>query len=301
MMACIPLIILLALVPADAAEKPVVTRVDARYLDRMVVFTVEWQSPNPVSSIRVHIGKIRREIKVDEYDNRRNQAGYWGESTVEFALAPEQGQDGVPYLLQLEDELRQKSDQFNGKVMFSASAGKDADDAWGKAHLDKFANPPPLGAPQTSSTPYTPFDPVTGQPQSTTGSYPAGSYPPGGYSPGSGPPGSSPPGSSPSGDGTVFYIENIGHEYRDGVVSVVVTVVEPSGAGVKEIVVVVVDANQNQISGDRLTDISFVNGRYRATKMFQLPDGTYHLQGQAENRNGTLSSILTSKELKVGK
>ncbi len=291
MMACIPLIFLLALVQADAAEKPAVTRVDARYLDRMVVFKVEWQSPNPVSFIRVHIGKIRREIKIDEYDNRRNQAGYWGESTVEFALAPEQGQEGVPYVLQLEDDLRQKSDQVTGKVMFSASAGKDADDTWGKAHLDKFANPPPLGAPQTSSTPYTPFDPVTGQPQSTTGSYPAGSYPPG----------SNPPGNSPSGDGTVFYIENIGHEYRDGVVSVVVTVVEPSGAGVKEIVVVVVDANQNQISGDRLTDISLVNGRYKATRMFQLPDGTYYLQSQAESRNGTLTSIVTSKELKVGK
>ena len=290
-LACIPLILLLALVPADAAEKPAVTRVDARYLDRVVVFTVEWQSPNPVSSIRIHVGKISQEIRIDEYDNRRNRSGYWGESTVQVALAPEQGQDGVPYVLQLEDELRQKSDQFNGKVMFSASAGKDADDAWGKAHLDKFANPPPLGAPQTSSTPYTPFDPVTGQPQSTTGSYPAGSYPPGGYS----------PGSSPSGDATVFYIENIGHEYRDGVVSVVVTVVEPSGAGVKEIVVVVVDANQNQISGDRLTEISFLNGRYRATKMFQLPDGTYYLQSQAESRNGTLSSIVTSKELKVGK
>ena len=44
--------------------------------------------PNPVTFIRVIIGKEQKEVKVDEYDNKRNPDGYWGEATIVANAAP---------------------------------------------------------------------------------------------------------------------------------------------------------------------------------------------------------------------
>jgi hypothetical protein len=276
------LLSLVAAGSAAAAEKPAVTRHDARYLDRSVVFTVEWQSPNPVTFVRVYVGKVKKEVKIDEYDNRRNRAGYSGESTVEFTLAPDQYQDSVPYILQIEDELRQKSDQITGKVAFPGFARKEADDGWGRQHLDKFSTPPQVGAPNTSppggvppgppppGSPYDPYAqggypqggipqggyPQPGYPQGGApdpyGAYPQGGTPQGGY-PQAGYPQSGvpdpyggyppPPGYPPANAQGSFYVENIRPNAVRGTVNVKVSVYDGSGVPPKAIDVWIVDRN----------------------------------------------------------
>ena len=98
-----------------AAGKPDVTRHEASFLESAVNLHVEWQSPNPVVVVKISLGNIQKEIKVDPYDNRRNPSGYSGEANVTIAL------DWIPnqpfsYVIQLEDELRIKSPLVTGKV-----------------------------------------------------------------------------------------------------------------------------------------------------------------------------------------
>ncbi len=286
----IPSIVLLAAaVQAAAGEKPSVTRCDARYLDRNVVFTVEWQSPNPVTLIRVHIGNSRKDVKVDEYDNRRNQAGYSGESTIEIALSPDQARDGAPYIVQIEDDVRQKSEQVTGKVRLPAAAKQESGDNWGRTHLDKFANPPPIGAPNTSSTPYSAVDPVTGQPQVTAGSYPQNPQDQTGYT-------------AANAGAAGFCVENIIYENLGDAVNVTVTVVDPSGTGVDSINLTIIDANLAPIQAqpDRITQIDFINGKFVGKTTLRLPGGTYYVRGVAVNRTGQPSSEMTSAPLTVG-
>jgi hypothetical protein len=76
---------------------------------------IEWQSPNPIVAVRISVGNKQQDIKVDPYDNRRNPSGYAGEVTVTIGL------DWTPYqpfnyVIQLEDELRMKSELVTGKV-----------------------------------------------------------------------------------------------------------------------------------------------------------------------------------------
>ncbi|MBF0330278.1 MAG: hypothetical protein HQL10_14085 [Nitrospirae bacterium] len=114
-----------------AKEKPEITRHDVQYLDRKVSVTVQWQSPNPVTFVRISAGQDQRDIKVDEYDNRRNQDGYSGEVSISLNVDPRLYQDSIPYVIQIEDDIRQKSELMTGKVkIFTA---KEKDDDWGQA------------------------------------------------------------------------------------------------------------------------------------------------------------------------
>lgn len=103
-----------------AAGKPDVTIHEATYMEGTVSMHIEWQSPNPVVMVKITIANKQQEIKVDPYDNKRNRDGYAGEVNVTVGL------DYVPnqpfnYIIQLEDELRIKSDLARGKVKTSSS------------------------------------------------------------------------------------------------------------------------------------------------------------------------------------
>jgi streptogramin lyase len=113
-----------------AKGKPVITRHDAVYMQNAVHFTVQWQSPNPVAKVSISAGSERKEVAVDEYDNRRNPSGYEGEVTVIANLTPGMS-EAVSYVVQLEDDLRQRSDLATGKLT-PPKAAKMEDDNWGK-------------------------------------------------------------------------------------------------------------------------------------------------------------------------
>ena len=63
---------------AHSKEKPEIVRLDAEYTEMLVKINVHWQSSNPVTIIRAIVGKEQKELKVDEYDNRRNPDGLHG-------------------------------------------------------------------------------------------------------------------------------------------------------------------------------------------------------------------------------
>jgi hypothetical protein len=91
----------------------------------------------------VFAGRGEKEIKIDEYDNRRNPYGFSGEASVIVPLDPTQFQDGVAYQIQIEDDLRQKSQILSGQIKlptqtlpgFYGTPGMPVapqDDNWGK-------------------------------------------------------------------------------------------------------------------------------------------------------------------------
>ena len=98
------------------AKKPEVIRHDAQYMDRQVSMSIEWQSSEPVVSVRVAAGKELKEVKVDAYDNKRNPQGYSGEVSIVLQADPLLYQEAVPYTVQLTDEDGQKSTLVTGKV-----------------------------------------------------------------------------------------------------------------------------------------------------------------------------------------
>jgi hypothetical protein len=107
--------VLLAFNSLWAVGKPDVTTHEATFLGNAVNMHIEWQSPNPIVTVRISVGNKQKDIKVDPYDNKRNPSGYAGEVTVTIGL------DSVPtqpfnYVIQLEDELRMKSELITGKV-----------------------------------------------------------------------------------------------------------------------------------------------------------------------------------------
>ena len=65
-----------AVIYCSAAGKPEITNHTAQYLDRALSVSIQWQSENPVTKVRVTAGKGQKDIVVDEYDNRRNPYGY---------------------------------------------------------------------------------------------------------------------------------------------------------------------------------------------------------------------------------
>ncbi len=113
-------LVLLAFNSLRAVGKPDVTSHEATFLGSTVNMHIEWQSPNPIVTVRISIANKQQDIKVDPYDNRRNPSGYAGEVNVTIGL------DWVPnqpfnYVIQLEDELRMKSALVTGKVKVPAS------------------------------------------------------------------------------------------------------------------------------------------------------------------------------------
>ncbi len=99
-----------------AQSRPVITRLDTQYLDNNVNINVHWESRNPVVMVRVLAGADQKEVKVDEYDNKRNPRGYTGEVTIVLNAQPRPGMDFINYVVYLEDDLRQKSEQMTGRT-----------------------------------------------------------------------------------------------------------------------------------------------------------------------------------------
>ncbi len=140
---------------AYAKEKPEIVRCDAQYLDALVRISVQWQSPNPVTVIRAVIGKEQKEVKVDEYDNKRNPDGYWGEVTITVQGSPGMNQEGIPFVVQVEDDLRQKSEQVTGNV--KPPAGQmtgSSEGAWSGGGAQQVGGTWPAGGAGTGGTPW---------------------------------------------------------------------------------------------------------------------------------------------------
>lgn len=134
---------------AYAAKKPTIVSHDETYVSRTVRFRVAWQSENPVVMVKIFTGREQKELKVDEYDNRRTRDGYSGEVNAVVELDPAFAEEALAFVIQLEDDARLKSDLVTGKVQI-VRAKKD-DDQWGQ---DKLTSQPsmqqPAGSQQTT-------------------------------------------------------------------------------------------------------------------------------------------------------
>jgi len=122
------------------AKKPTVTRHDAQYLDKAVKINVQWQSSEPIVSIKIAAGKGEKVIKVDPYGNKRNPDGYNGEEDIVLETEPAASQTVIPYSIQIEDEDGQKSSLVTGQVKIpgataTAAAATTQEDQWGKDKL----------------------------------------------------------------------------------------------------------------------------------------------------------------------
>lgn len=108
------LIMLTAGVNSSAAERPEIIRHDVTRLENGLNFIIMWQSSNPVTRVVISAGREQKEIRVDEYDNRRNPDGYSGEVS---AIVPTEGiANTLQYTIQLEDDIRLRSEPIAGKI-----------------------------------------------------------------------------------------------------------------------------------------------------------------------------------------
>ena len=110
--ACV--IFALLAVNAIAASKPEITKCDIHYSNNAINANIHWQSENPVTKVKIFTGPELKEIAVDEYDNRRNPQGYSGEVSAVIPITTPG--EFVAYVVQVEDDLHQKSEQTVGKV-----------------------------------------------------------------------------------------------------------------------------------------------------------------------------------------
>ena len=137
------LLSVLAVSAFAAGGKPDVIRHEGTYLDRALHVIVQWQSHNPVAKVRITAGREQKEIKVDEYDNKRNPNGYDGEVTVVIPVDPALFQAAVPYVVQIEDDLNQRSNLISGRADLPKSSfaggpmpqGGGHGDGWGRDHV----------------------------------------------------------------------------------------------------------------------------------------------------------------------
>lgn len=147
------LLVLLTAAAVFASGKPDVIRHEGTYLDRALHVIVQWQSYNPVAKVRITAGREQKEIKVDEYDNKRNPNGYDGEVTVVIPVDPALFQASVPYVVQIEDDLRQRSTLISGradlpKTSFAGGPmphGGGYGDSWGRDHMQPRPTAPQGG------------------------------------------------------------------------------------------------------------------------------------------------------------
>jgi len=104
---------------AFAGAKPEIMAHSANFMGSAVNFSVQWQSPYPVTSVNFSLAGVVEKVEVDEYDNRRNYDGYSGEISLDVPLPQDVYFDGkkIAYVIQVEDELRQKSAQTRGQVL----------------------------------------------------------------------------------------------------------------------------------------------------------------------------------------
>lgn len=109
-----------------ASSKPDIIQYQATYHDDMLSINLQWQSPNPVVMVKVYAGREPKEIEIDEYDNRRNPKGYFGETTVVVNLEPGVERQAVNYVIQLVDDVGQRSRQVSGKVKLVSATSPEA-------------------------------------------------------------------------------------------------------------------------------------------------------------------------------
>ncbi len=110
---------------AWGSSKPDIIQYNATYHDDMLSINIQWQSPNPVITVKVYAGKEPQELEIDEYDNRRNPRGYHGETTVVVNLEPGIERKSIKYVIQLIDDVGQRSKQVRGEVKLAAAASTD--------------------------------------------------------------------------------------------------------------------------------------------------------------------------------
>jgi len=282
------LAILLAATLAMGRERPQIVRHDANYLDRALVLTIHWQSPNPVTTVRAYVGNLKKEIKVDEYDNKRNQDGYWGEATIELKVEPGQYQDAIPYLLQIEDDLKQKSEQVSGKLkVVAARLGDQPDDGWGREHLKGFPVPgAPAGDVSLPAGGAISAGPGYGTPYPTGPGYgtpsPAGQYP-GGSTPGSPVPGAS------YGAGPV--IERIlVNRVQPGRITFSISAYDQ--VGLREITIRIYDMAGGFVAEQPIRNLAQPNWQ-GDTEAMPLGPGTYRARAEVTGGSGTTSQDLS--------
>jgi hypothetical protein len=83
--------------------------------------------------VKIFAGREQKEIKVDEYDNRRTRDGYSGEVSAIVELDPSFVDEALSFTIQVEDDTRLKSDEVRGKVQIVQA--KKQDDDWGREKL----------------------------------------------------------------------------------------------------------------------------------------------------------------------
>ncbi|MCK7506855.1 MAG: hypothetical protein MZV70_24205 [Desulfobacterales bacterium] len=99
------------------------------------------RSENPVVMVRIFAGKDHKEFKIEEYDNRRTRDGYSGELNTVVELDPSFMEESLAYVIQVEDDVRLKSDPVNGKIQIVK-----ARDPYGVAGSSYMGMPqPPMG------------------------------------------------------------------------------------------------------------------------------------------------------------
>jgi hypothetical protein len=142
----------IVLMPAAEAKSPIIIRYDAHLMEKDVKINIAWQSDEPVVKIIASAGKEQIVIE-NNIDNERTESGYSGEidivvpayvygaageksmymsrqssserqqSTVEmYANSASTGNGAVQYIVQLIDEVNQRSALLKGKVQRIESA-----------------------------------------------------------------------------------------------------------------------------------------------------------------------------------
>jgi hypothetical protein len=106
---------------SQAARKPAVISHDATYVNRTVRFHIVWQAENPVVTVKIFAGREHKEIKIDEYDNKRTRDGYSGEVSALVEIDPSFTETSLAYVIQLEDDVRLKSDPVHSKILIVKS------------------------------------------------------------------------------------------------------------------------------------------------------------------------------------
>ena len=161
-------ILLMSLCNVQAAGKPVVVSHDETYANKAVRFRVVWQAENPVVIVRIFAGKDHKEFKIDEYDNRRTRDGYSGELNTVVELDPSFIEESLAYVIQVEDDVRLKSDPVNGKIQIVK-----ARDPYGVAGSSYMGMPQqPMGGMPQQPMGGMPQQPMGGMPQQPMGGMP---------------------------------------------------------------------------------------------------------------------------------
>lgn len=133
-------IMLTAGVNSLAAERPEIIRHDVTRLENGLNFNIMWQSANPVTRVVISAGREQKEIRVDEYDNRRNPDGYSGE--VSAIVTSEGITNTLQYTIQLEDDIRLRSEPLAGKIA-AEQLGNTYQPPMNQMHMGHHPGQPP--------------------------------------------------------------------------------------------------------------------------------------------------------------